>query len=192
MNHQSVNTFYFAPPDQEDDQLHLYALEEVLPPCQALVVGIRTRIVTLVSTAASGGNPIVRQRVLTDPELRVLLPLLESPRFCSHEFLSASRTCGFGVLLAGLFAPLPRRGAWLQVVEEQKARLERAREQGHWKKALRDVYYALSDLRGKLRAFGLEVSPMRAGYAITRSGHHVAGPSCSCRQRLVIRHAGGE
>ena len=152
--------------DQEEDQPRLFPLEGVLPPGYALVVGTTTFIVSLVSTAASGGNPIVRLRVLTEPELRVLLPLLEWPSYCPYEILRASRTCGLEVLLSGLFAPLVRRGEWQRCIREQVAILERAREQGQWKKALRDVYYALSDLRGKLRAFGLEVALAGEGYGL--------------------------
>ena len=163
-----MNKAIILPPcvEEWEGELPLFALDGLLPVDQALSVNTAYLIVSLVSTQATSMNPILLQSLLTAMQLRILLPLLKSPRCCSHEILLASFFCSYRGLLAGLFSS--QRAAkeeWLAALQETHLLLKRAQEQGTWRKELKQLYNVLSELRSKLHSFGLGISICTSGSA---------------------------
>src|SRR6266581_1411798 len=156
MNKMSIGS-PFA--DEWESELPLFSLDGLLPVAQALSVNTDCLVISLVSTHPVSENPILLQRSLTEHQMRLLLPLLESPHYCPHEFLYASLFCSYQGLFAGLFSL--RRDAeeeWHFVVQEARLHLECAQARGTWRKELKQLYNVLSELRTKLRPFGLGIS----------------------------------
>ena len=142
-----------------EDELRLFSLEGWLPSGQALSVNTNYMIVSLVEMGSANKNPIQIQRSLTETNMRLLLPLLESPHYCPHEILRASLFCSYQELLAGFFSPEEvDKIKWQTTIIEQHALLQRAQFLGTWKKELKPLYKALSELRPKLHPFGLEIA----------------------------------
>ena len=152
--------------DERESELPLFSLDGLLPVAQALSVNMDCLVISLVSTHAVSENPILLQRSLTELQMRLLLPLLESPRFCPHEVLYASLFCSCQGLFAGLFST--KRVAeeeWHAVVQEARLHLECAQTRGMWRKELKQIYNVLSELRAKLRPFGIGISVSTSGSA---------------------------
>jgi hypothetical protein len=170
MNHRNRNKAITGPllTDEQESELPLFSLEGVLPAGQALSVNTACLVISLVSTHSVQGNPIVLQSLLTEQQLRVLLPLLKQPRSCSYEFLLASLFCSWQ-LLPGLFSTQGTvRDEWLALVAETAELLGRAQMQGTLRKELKQLYNVLSELRAKLRPFGLGIAicTSRVAYAL--------------------------
>jgi hypothetical protein len=145
--------------NERENDLRLFPLEGLLSAGQALSVNTAYLVVSLVSTHSANGNPILVQRTLTELQMRLLLLLLDSPRYCPHEVLYTSLSCSYRGLLAKLFSSdSTAREEWLATIEEKSAFLQRAQESGTWKRELKPLYNALSKLRPKLRPFGLEIA----------------------------------
>ena len=143
----------------EGDDLHFFPLEGLLPDGQALSLNTTYLIVSLVSTNSRNGNPILQQQLLTETDMRLLLLLVESPKFCPQEVLRAGLFSSYAGLLDGLFSSeTPARAEWQTTIAEQRLLLQRAQELGTWKKQLKPLYNALSKLRSKLHPFGLEIT----------------------------------
>src|ERR1700730_16115318 len=131
-------------------ELPLFSLEGLLPVDQRLSVNTLCLIVSLVLTNSTSGNPILRQRLLTESQMRLLLTLLQPPHYCPHEVLDASLFCSFRGLQAGLFSSEHTvREEWLTAIQQTRLRLEHAEAQGIWRKELKQLYNALSELRAK-------------------------------------------
>jgi hypothetical protein len=161
MDHWSMNKTITRPLiiDERKGELPLFSLDGVLPIDQALSVNTDCLVISLVSTRSVNGNPILLQSVLTEQQMRVLLPLLKWPHSCSHELLLASLFCSWRQLLAGFFSREgTARDEWLAVVQETAELLERTQMQGTGRKELKQLYNALSELRAKLRPFGLGIA----------------------------------
>jgi hypothetical protein len=168
MNHRTTNKANTGPlfTDEQESELPLFSLDGVLPAGQALSVNTDCLVISLVSTHSEHGNPILLQNLLTEQQLRVLLPLLKQPRSCPHEFLLASLFCSWQQLLAGLFSTQgTARDEWLALVQEAAVLLERAQMQGSWRKELKQLYNALSELRTKLCPFSLGIAICTSGVA---------------------------
>jgi hypothetical protein len=152
--------------DQRQSELPLFWLEGVLPIGQALSVNTDYLIISLVSMNPVKRNPILLQSLLTEQQMRVLLPLLNQPRSCPHEILLASLFCSWRRLLTGIFSTQGTgRDEWLAVVRESTVLLERAQAQGTLRKELKQLYNALSELRAKLRPFGVGIANCTSGAA---------------------------
>src|SRR5258708_18765456 len=54
---------------------------------------------------------------------------------------------------------------WLAVMQETRSLVERAQARGMWRKELKQIYNVLSELRAKLRPFGLGISISTSGSA---------------------------
>ena len=146
--------------------LPLFFLIGLLPVDEALSVNTDYLVVSLVLTNPTSGNPILRQRLLTESQMRLLLTLLQSPHYCPHEVLNAGLFCSFQGLLAGLFSSEHiAREEWLTAIRETGLRLEHAEAQGMLRKELKQLYNSLSALRAKLRLFGLGISISTCGSA---------------------------
>jgi hypothetical protein len=152
--------------DERLGELPLFFLEGLLPADHALSVNTHCLIVSLVLPNSTSGNPILRQRLLTESQMRLLLTLLQSPHYCPHEVLDACLFCSFRGLLAGLFSSEHiAREEWLTAIRETRLLLEHAEAQGMWRKELKQLYNALSELRARLRPFGLGISISTCGLA---------------------------
>lgn len=132
---------------QEEHQealLHLQ-LEGLLPTDQELVVNPATGTATLLSYAADGNSEVVQQQHFSPQGMRVLVPLLQRyPYICRHE-----------VLFAHLHS-LPLDQAHQQMQESRSH-------------IMPSVYYAVSTLPVRLRAFGWGVlSVTGCGYLLHR------------------------
>jgi len=152
--------------NQRGDDLLLFPLEGLLPAGQALSVNTTYLVVSLVLTNSTSENPILLQRLLTELQMRLLLPLLESPHYCPHEVLYTSLFYSYRGLLAGLFSSnSTAREEWQATIEEKRVFLQRALESQTRKRELKPLYNALSKLRSKLRLFGLEITISTSGSA---------------------------
>ena len=161
MDHGAMNKVSTGPllTDERKGELPLFPLGGVLPVGQALSVNIDCLVISLVSTQPVNGNPILVQSVLTEQQMRVLLPLLKWPHSCSHELLLASLFCSWQQLLAGFFStPGTAREEWLAIVQETAELLERTQMQGTGRTELKQLYNALSEVRAKLRPFGIGIA----------------------------------
>jgi len=139
--------------------LRFYPLEGLLPAGQGLSVNTTYLVVSLISRNSASGNPIRRQKLLTEPQMRLLLPLLQSPHYCPHQVLYASLSCSYQGLLAGLFSSdSTTTKEWAATLEESRVRMQHAYELGIWKRELKQLYNTLSQLRTKLRSFGLAIT----------------------------------
>lgn len=149
-----------------NDMFHLFDVEDLLPSCQILV----NVSIPIVSFLAKGKKPtsIIAQRVLTDTEMRVLLPLLASPACCPQEVLQASYHCTYEILLQSVF---PLSGSttvqWNELVEEHRHRLWDANERKTRRMEMRGIYNALYTLRQKLEQVGLTVRSRKDGYYLS-------------------------
>lgn len=176
-------------PHVEDD-LYFFHLEGLLSPDQALCVNVSQLIISSVSTTGVNENPIHLQRSLTELQMRVLITLLESPSYCPHEILHASLFCSYEGLLAGLFSSdKVAREEWLSVMQHYRLLLRHAQAQGLWRKELKRLYNVLSELRAKLRPFGLGISVSEPDSAYML----IALPSCVEGERVSyqVRHRSG-
>lgn len=88
--------------DELEGELSLFSLDGLLPVGQALSVNTDCLVVSLISTNLTSGNPILLQRLLTEAQMRLLLPLLQSPHYCPHQVLYASLSCSYRGLLVQL------------------------------------------------------------------------------------------
>jgi hypothetical protein len=151
---------------ERKDDLLFFPLEGLLPAGQALSVNTDYLIVSHVLINSAGGNPILLQSLLTELQMRLLLPLLESPHYCPHEILYSSLFYSYRGLLAGLFSSdSTAREEWQTTIERNRLFLQHAYELGTRKKELKPLYNALSKLRSKLRSFGLEIAISTSGSA---------------------------
>jgi len=152
--------------DEREGELALFLLDGLLPVGQALSVNTACLVVSLVLTHSANGNPILVQRTLTELQMRLLLLLLDSPRYCPHEVLYTSLSCSYRGLLAKLFSSdSTAREEWLAIMKETRLYLEQAQSRGLWRKELKQLYNVLSELRPKLRPFGLGISISTSGSA---------------------------
>jgi hypothetical protein len=168
MNHWAMNKTITKPllTGERGGELPLFSLDGVLPAGQALSMNTDCLVISLVSTRPVSGNPILLQSVLTEQQTRVLLPLLKWSHSCSHEILLASLFCSWQQLLAGFFStPGTARDEWLATVQETAELLERTQMQGMGRKELKQLYNVLSELRAKLRPFGLGIAICTWGVA---------------------------
>ena len=146
--------------------LRFYPLEGLLPAGQGLSVNTTYLVVSLISRNSANGNPILQQKLLTEPQMRLLLPLLQSPYYCPHQVLYASLSCSYRMLLAGLFSSkCTATKEWQAIIQKANLLLEQAQMQGTWRKELKQLYNVLSELRPKLHPFGLGISVSSAGAA---------------------------
>ncbi len=181
--------------NEQRGELPLFDLEGLLPVDQRLSVNTHCLVVSLVLTNSTSGNPILRQRLLTDIQMRLLLTMLQSPHYCPHEVLYASLFCSFRGLLEGLFSSENiTREEWLTAIRVTRLLLEQAQAQGMWRKELKQLYNALSELRAKLRPFGLGISISTCGSAyalipLPLPLREVHEPSKILPYRLPIRAA---
>ena len=130
-----------------------------------LHVNISLFIISLLPAHRETDAYIVAQCLLTEGEIRVLLPLLDFPSCCPQEVLKTSYDCTYEFLLQSL--PLSKvNPAWDNLVQTQRECLHLAQAQKAMRTEMRGVYNALSGLRQKLSPLGLAIRVHRDGYCL--------------------------
>src|SRR5436309_2702419 len=100
-----------------------------LSPGRKLLVNVSTSIVSLLPGDRDQDKYVIAQRILTEAEMRMLLPLLASPTCCQQEVLQASYCCTYEILLQSmLFSDGKIRAQWNELVQEQRDRLHLAQQ----------------------------------------------------------------
>jgi hypothetical protein len=154
-------------PEARKDIFYLFDLGSSLADCK-LLVNISISVVSLLSKEHEQNGHIVAQRILTDTEMRVLLPLLASPTCCPQEVLQASYHCTYEILLQSMFSSdMGAKARWNELVQERQNRLVIAHQQRARRVEMRGVYNALFGLRQKLEQLGLTVRSRRDGYYLS-------------------------
>jgi hypothetical protein len=134
-----------------DAAISHFTLSHLLPEDHLLVLNEQIHVLSLLTI----GPSIITQQQLTVNEMRIVIPILKSfPQYCPYEVLLLQ-------LFADTVTPISLR-SWQQ-------RLSKARSLGTWQREMRPLRRTLSSLRGKLRAFDLEISTVREmGCSVTR------------------------
>ncbi len=83
----------------QQNVLYLFDLADIFPGYKVLV-NVLLFIVSLVD--CNRENRVIAQNILTEAEVRVLLPLLENPTGCQQAVLQASYFCTSEFLLKSL------------------------------------------------------------------------------------------
>jgi len=155
------------PKEIGNDRLHLFDLGNLLPGHEMLV-NLSIPIVSFLSKEHGQEVSIIAQRVLTDTEMRVLLPLLASPSCCPQEVLQASYHCTYEVLLQSIFSADGNiMLQWNELVQEYRRRLCEAGQHKARRVEMRGVYNALYSLRQKLEQLGLTIHSRKDGYYLS-------------------------
>jgi hypothetical protein len=134
--------------------IHYFSLHEALPPGRILAVHRTVGTLSYLAIVGEGTLPrLLTQQRLTQSEMLLLLPLLESfPYYCPYEVL---------------YAHFYHRSVTDGVIACCRSSLQKAREEGIWDREIRSVRNMASRLRSKLRPFGLELRALLdAGYLL--------------------------
>jgi hypothetical protein len=152
----------------QQDFISFFELVDLCPGC-ALLVNISYSIISLLPVGQSGY--VIAQRILTEAEMRVLLPLLDSPTCCQQAVLQASYYCKYELLVKVLMSPdVSTTKKWNELVQEQRDRLHLAQQKKTTRTEMRGVYNALFGLRQKLEPLGLTIRSKRNGYYLCKAG----------------------
>jgi hypothetical protein len=148
----------------QNDTFCVFNLAALLPG-HMLLVNISLSIVSLFSLESNQEHGVIAQRILTEAEMRMLLPLLDSPTCCQQEVLQAGYACTYEFLLQSMLSSNGKtRAQWDKLVQEQRDRLYLAQQKKAKRTEMRGVYNAVFGLRQKLEQFGLTIRPSRDGY----------------------------
>jgi hypothetical protein len=139
-----------------------------LCPGRKLLVNVSTSIVSLLPGDCDPDEYVIAQRILTEAEMRMLLPLLDAPTCCQQEVLQASYSCTYEFLLQSMLSSDEKTSVqWRKLVQEQRDRLHLAQQKKARRTEMRGVYNALFGLRQKLEQLGLTVRSRRDGYYLS-------------------------
>jgi len=151
----------------KNDIFCLFDLADLWPG-RKLLVNVSTSIVSLLSGDCDPDEYVIAQRILTEAEMRMLLPLLDSPTCCQQEVLQASYSCTYEFLLQSMLSSDGKTSVqWSKLVQEQRDRLHLAEQKKAKRTEMRGVYNALFGLRHKLEPLGLAIRSRRDGYYLT-------------------------
>lgn len=154
-----------------NDTFHVFDLELFLPGYK-LLVNVSTLIVSLFAPSCDSNEYInneciIAQRILTEMEMRVLLPLLSTPLCCPQEVLQASYQCTYDFLFRALLtSDADVQARWNELVYEQRVRLSIAHSHSKQRMVMKGVYNALFMLRQKFKPLGFTIRAKREGYYI--------------------------
>ena len=151
-----------------NDVVRLFDLNDYFPGCR-LLVNVSASIVSLLSRDnIKEDECVIVQRILTEAEMRMLLPLLVSPDCCRREVLRASYYCTYEILLQSmLFSDVDTNIQWDGLVEEHQNHLCIAQQKKTKRAEMRGVYNALFGLRQKLEQLGLTIRVQKEGYYLS-------------------------
>jgi hypothetical protein len=148
----------------KNDLFCLFELEALFPG-RKLLVNVSKSIISLLPGDGDQYEYVIAQHILTEAEMRMLLPLLENPTCCQQAVLQASYSCTYEVLLQSLlFSDANTNPQWKELVQQQRTRLQHAQQRKAQRTEMRAVYNALFGLRHKLEQLGLTVRSRRDGY----------------------------
>lgn len=148
----------------KNDVFCLFELAELFPG-RKLLVNVSALIVSLWPGDGDQEKYVIAQCILTEAEMRMLLPLLENPTCCQQEVLQASYYCAYDILLQSMVFSDRNAGAqWNELVQVQRDRLHLAQQKKAQRTEMRGVYNALFGLRQKLEPLGLTIRSKRVGY----------------------------
>lgn len=151
----------------KNDIFCLFDLADLCPG-RKLLVNVSTSIVSLLPGNGDPDEYVIAQRILTEAEMRMLLPLLDSPTCCQQEVLQASYSCTYDFLLQAMVSPNGKTNVeWNDLVQQQRDRLHLAQQKKAKRTEMRGVYNALFSLRQKLEQLGLTVRVRRDGYYLS-------------------------
>ncbi len=146
----------------QQDVFWLFDLADIFPGYK-LLVNISLSIMSLLDDSQE--HSVIAQRILTEAEMRVLLPLLDAPTCCQQEVLQASSVCAYEFLIRSLpLSDLDVNPRWSVLVQEQRERLLDASAKGTKRAEMRVIYNAVFGLRQKLEELGLTIRSRRDGY----------------------------
>src|SRR5215469_14822362 len=124
----------------KNDLFCLFDLDDLCPG-RKLLVNISTSIVSLLPGDYDQDKYVLAQRILTEAEMRMLLPLLDSPTCCEQEVLQASYFCTYEFLLKAMLSPDGQTSAqWNELVQQQRDRLHAAQQKKAKRAEMRGVY----------------------------------------------------
>jgi hypothetical protein len=153
--------------NQSKTKNDIFCLFDLADLClgRKLLVNVSTSIVSLLPGDCDPDKYVIAQRILTEAEMRMLLPLLDSPTCCQQEVLQASYSCTYEFLLQSMLSSDGKASVqWSKLVQEQRDRLYLAQQKKSKRTEMRGVYNALFGLRQKLEQLGLTVRSRRDGY----------------------------
>jgi len=152
MDQKNVTTLDLRKKESGDSIVH-FPLPNLVQGSHKLILHKDRRTLSLISDG-NGGPNLVQQEILSDNELRIIIPILSAfPRYCPYE-----------VLLASVIS----RNTVESTVIDWQLRLQEAHGKGTWQQEIRPLRRALSSLRRKLYSFGLGISTLREkGCSIT-------------------------
>lgn len=154
--------------------MYLFELGD-LAPGRKLLINVSVSIVSLLPDESDQDTYVIAQRALTEAEMRMLLPLLASPKCCPQEVLQASYCCTYEFLLQSLLFPDGKTSTqWNELVRQQWERLNLASGQKTKRTEMRGVYNALFGLRQKLEPFSLTIRSKRDGYSLALIAREVS------------------
>ncbi len=131
-----------------------FSLEGLLPEGHWLALNTELGTLALLATKHDTAHPLLlTEQQFTPAELFLILPLLQSfPQYCPYEVILASFNAGNVTALS---------------TERARKQLHEALEEGLWDQQMRPVRNVMARARAKIRAFGLEVSPiLEVGYVL--------------------------
>lgn len=149
----------------ENDQFCLFELEAPFLG-RSLLVNISKSIISLLPGESDQCEHVIAQHILTEAEMRMLLPLLENPTCWKPAILQASYCCTYEFLLQSLLFSddANTNPQWNELVQQQRERLQHAQQKKTQRNEMRAVYNAIFGLRPKLEQLGLTIRVRRDGY----------------------------
>ena len=160
-----------SPPNQQNqkstknDVFCLFELEALFPG-RKLLVNVSKSIISLLPGESDQHEYVIAQHILTEAEMRMLLPLLENPACCQQAVLQASYSCTYEFLLQSLLFSddVNTNPQWNELVQQQQDRLMLAQQKKAQRTEMRTVYNEIFGLRPKLEQLGLTIRSRRDGY----------------------------
>ena len=143
---------------QQRDKILHFSLQDSLPAGHILALNTVFGTLSYLVSDVMSIPRLVRQEQFTNTEMSVLLPLLELfPYYCPYEVLYANFYSG--------------GKASEENIEQARAHLEEAMEEGTWDQEMRPVRCALSRTRLKMRSFNVDISSiLGTGYILLVTG----------------------
>ena len=152
----------------ESDTFCVFDLGDIFPD-HTLLVNVSFFIVSLLSNELDQSDYVIAQCIITNTEMRMLLPLLDAPVCCQKEVLRAGYYCTYEFLLKVLLSPdVQTTNEWNELVRVQWEHLNLASAKNAQGTEMKGVYNALFTLRQKLEQLGLTVRSKRDGYYLCK------------------------
>lgn len=131
---------------------------------RSVVINCTHSILTLLSSDSDQIKPILVQVMLTQVDMRMILPLFSYQNVCDQAMLLAALECEYNLLLRNyLLDDTASKNQFSGLIVEARARLNRVQGDGQ-RTVMKGVYNAIFYLRQKLAALGVTVLSKGEGY----------------------------